>query len=99
MRRDCDEAERVLRQALECPGVVDTVLCNAALNTFASDGRWQVVLEVMRQMREAGLTPDARTYTNAIKACGKGREWRRSVALLKEMSAHGVEPNSIHYVC
>lgn len=99
LRWDSDEAERTLKEALTHPGMVDAVMCNAALNTFAHDGRWQVVLEVMQYMRESGIPPDAVTYTNAIKACGRAGEWQRSVALLREMPANGVEPNPIHYVC
>ncbi|CBN74386.1 conserved unknown protein [Ectocarpus siliculosus] len=54
-------------------------------------------LELLGEMREAGLTPDAVSFTSAMGACLKRGRWTERVFLLEKMRALGVVPGVITY--
>ena len=49
-------------------------------------------------MREAGVEPDAVSYTALIDASGKAGDLRRATELLKEMRSAGALPDQVRTV-
>lgn len=43
------------------------------------------------------LQPDVISHSAAISTCGKGEQWEKALALLREMPAKSLEPNMISY--
>jgi pentatricopeptide repeat protein len=58
----------------------------------ARAGAWEQSLDHLRDMRHAGLTPDAATFTNAICACGKAGRADEAAGLLASMRSQGLQP-------
>lgn len=52
----------------------------------AGEPGWWLVLGLMSEMRENGLTPDEVTFSTAVTACGRAGEWERALSLLDEMA-------------
>ena len=48
-------------------------------------------------MKTAGLTPDIETYSDLIRAYGKGEQWQKAEEALEQMQAAGLEPNEYTY--
>ena len=67
--------------------------CIAAL---ASGGRWSEAIGVLENIHEAGLTPNAKCVTAAIRACARGEppRWGMAVSLLRGLK----EPDVWAYV-
>lgn len=54
-----------------------------------------MALALLDEMRDEGIPPTVRSFSTAISACGKGQQWARAVALLREMEEVGVSPNEV----
>jgi pentatricopeptide repeat protein len=50
-------------------------------------------VQFLREMDARSIKPNARSYTIAVDACGRGGEWRRALALLEEMEIRGIPAN------
>ena len=50
-------------------------------------------------MRDAGVEPDAVSYTALIDASGKAGDIRRATELLQEMRSAGAMPDQVRTVC
>ena len=50
-------------------------------------------LSLLDEMRKAGVAPSVYSYSAAISACEKGRQWEDALSLLEEMRTRGVEPS------
>lgn len=48
----------------------DVVSWNALIGAYAQQGRAEIALELYQQMWVEGVSPDARTFVNALQACG-----------------------------
>ena len=55
------------------------------------------MLELLAEMKTAGLKPNVITYNAAISACEKGGRADEALKLLAEMKTAGLEPDVITY--
>lgn len=55
---------------------------------------WRRAVELLSQMKAAGVAPNVYSFSSAITACAKGGEWQEALSLLEEMQRAGVEPNA-----
>eukprot|EP00928_Gymnodinium_smaydae_P076224 TRINITY_DN59200_c0_g1_i1.p1 TRINITY_DN59200_c0_g1~~TRINITY_DN59200_c0_g1_i1.p1 ORF type:complete len:408 (+),score=15.73 TRINITY_DN59200_c0_g1_i1:101-1324(+) len=62
----------------------------------SNDSRWYDALHRFDELRCAGIRPDAIAYTGVIAACGKGRRWDMSLALIRDMESFRV---NVDLVC
>ena len=44
-----------------------------------------------------GIKPDVVSYSAAISACGKGRQWKVALSLIKQMRSVGIKLNIVSY--
>ena len=69
----------------------DVAILDAAVTSCERLGRWDRLIELVGEIANAGVQPNARVYKAAVVACelvpGK---WPRAVELLGEMEALGV---------
>eukprot|EP00903_Cladosiphon_okamuranus_P015642 g14444.t1 len=83
------------------PGTWTLERYNKKLREYARHGDGDKAAALISSMREAGVTPTARSYTSAINACKDGKEsqWEQALALLRETATvgGGVAPNTFHY--
>ncbi|CAM9419364.1 unnamed protein product [Chrysoparadoxa australica] len=56
-------------------------------------GQWEIVAELMAQMRTKGIQPDARIYENAMYACSGANKDDMVVSLWELMKADQVYTN------
>lgn len=67
---------------------------NSVINALGMAGRWEDALGVMEDMVLEQVTPNSVTYASAINACGKSRQLRRALGLLREAHLAGIEVSS-----
>ena len=48
-------------------------------------------------MKRKGVEPDVISYSAAISACVKGKQWERALELLEEMKRTDVQPDVVSY--
>lgn len=71
---------------------------NSVMACCANANRWKDALSVFDQChREPGVTPDIYTYTNAIRACGKGGKTQRALSLLEVAKDKGLPVDTYCY--
>lgn len=60
---------------------------------------WCRALQLFEGMREAGLEPDAFTYTSVIDACGNGGRWQEALDLIEIMQQSGpkLQPSKVSF--
>ena len=60
---------------------------------------WRKALNLVDQMKEAGVKPDAISYSSAIKACGAAGRWKEALNIISIMQKGGpsIRPNRISY--
>ncbi|CAM9935348.1 unnamed protein product [Ectocarpus fasciculatus] len=63
---------------------------NACIAGMAKAKRWADALELLSQMRAAGVAPNTPCYSNAILACCRCGEYHHVPLLRREMAAAGV---------
>jgi len=71
----------------------DQISYGTAINAAAKSGQWKRGVELLAQMREAGLPANVLCYAAAISGCASVGEWRTATDLLVEMRAAGAEPS------
>ena len=52
-------------------------------------------MELLADMRAAGITPDVISYNAAISACEKGQQWQRALELFEAVRASGLRPTDL----
>ncbi|CAB1098432.1 unnamed protein product [Ectocarpus sp. CCAP 1310/34] len=65
------------------------VTYNTAISACGRRGESDRAVQLLREMRVAGLAPDTISYNSAIAACAVKGQWRRALSLLGEMGAGG----------
>ncbi|CAM9390871.1 unnamed protein product [Chrysoparadoxa australica] len=67
--------------------------CSSSIKACAMTGNWERAVSLLKQLQEAGNTPQAISYMDTISVCGSSGQWARAVALLEEMKEKGLKPN------
>jgi len=85
----------------------DSTFMGNGLSTIQSYGQfqsdenqlWRKALNLIDQMKENGVKPDAITYSSAIKVCGAAGQWEEALKLINIMQKGGpkTRPNRISY--
>ena len=62
-------------------------------------GRWPLALQLLSELRDAGVAPTVYTASNGIAACEQGGRWELALQLLGELQSATprVEPNVVVY--
>ena len=55
------------------------------------------MLELLAEVQQKGLAPNAITYSTAISACGKAKQPRKAMELLAKMQQEGLASDAITY--
>lgn len=60
---------------------------------------WRKALNLIDQMKETGVQPDAISYSSAIKTCGAAGRWKEALEIISIMKKGGplTRPNRISY--
>ena len=54
-------------------------------------------MRLLEAMKIRNIAPDIVSYSAAISACGKCRQWEKSLELFAEMKRMDIRPNVISY--
>ena len=65
-------------------------LVNAAVSAAAAGKQWRRCVELIRNLRAAGKTPQSSSFNMAIGACAAAQQPASALALLRSMRAAGV---------
>ena len=77
-------------------GPREPVHFNIVLGSLSASREWERCLVLLEHdMPNAGLQPDAYSYSAAISACAKAGQPSHAIALFKAMCAGGVPPNQV----
>lgn len=60
-------------------------------------GNFEAAMEVFREMRAEKCSPNVKTFTSLISACGRGGHIEEVRTILKIMKESGIEPNAMTY--
>eukprot|EP00434_Breviolum_minutum_P010346 symbB.v1.2.009129.t1/scaffold577.1/size258142/4 len=74
-------ALELMRKAIST-GVVNAVLCSAAISACESGSQWQVAFEIFRQQEELGLRSDEFTLSALMSSCETASHWHHCFELL-----------------
>eukprot|EP00929_Paragymnodinium_shiwhaense_P037298 TRINITY_DN19897_c0_g1_i1.p1 TRINITY_DN19897_c0_g1~~TRINITY_DN19897_c0_g1_i1.p1 ORF type:complete len:679 (+),score=117.94 TRINITY_DN19897_c0_g1_i1:210-2246(+) len=90
------QAAELLFRDLFMPGCQrDFISLNAATSSFISpDCSWQRILALTNVAICAGLLPDPINQGLVLSACGRGRDWRVSLALLEDVCRSRLKPQA-----
>ena len=71
----------------------------AAMTACRRAGRWPLALQLLSELRDAGVAPTVYTASNGIAACEQGGRWELALQLLGELQSATprVEPNVVVY--
>ena len=97
-RRGCDAALSLLNRMQEVDGLrprTDTY--NSLLAGFALHRRAREAVACLDLMLDDGVSPDKRTYTMTINACGRAGEWDMAVDVFRRMRTSGVASDQYTY--
>lgn len=75
----------------------DDQVHNAVLRACATAGLYKRAIYIINRIIEAGNTPSATAYSNAVAACG-ARAGRRGLLLFEEMQSKGLAPTPAAYL-
>eukprot|EP00611_Tribonema_gayanum_P019169 TRINITY_DN3264_c0_g1_i1.p1 TRINITY_DN3264_c0_g1~~TRINITY_DN3264_c0_g1_i1.p1 ORF type:complete len:943 (+),score=305.67 TRINITY_DN3264_c0_g1_i1:101-2830(+) len=90
-RGEWDKALQALARARKVDMLpMNEHLYNAALSGVARKGRWQEAQQLLQDMDDVGVEPNAVSYTYAIMACETAQQLDAVVAVKKEAAARGV---------
>ena len=57
----------------------------AALSAVGRAGQWEVVLSLVREMQAKGISPNALSFSLAIRTCSRAGQWEHVVSLFDEL--------------
>ncbi|CAM9871955.1 unnamed protein product, partial [Ectocarpus fasciculatus] len=60
-------------------------------------GRHEPALELVAEMKDAGINPNTVTYSSAILACSVSGQCSDAIGLLRDMSQRGMSPSRTCY--
>jgi pentatricopeptide repeat protein len=84
-----------LLEEMGAVGVVAHVgTCNTVMSACLRAGQGQVVLDVLRGMKEQGINPSLPSYTIAMEAAVRARVPREACLLWEELQQRGHQPDS-----
>lgn len=73
-------------------GVPQTLNCyRLQLEHFGNSGQWQAALDLLSELKAAGLTPDAKIYNGILDAFAQSVEWNAAGKVMREMELAGHE--------
>ena len=72
-------------------------LVNAAVSAAAAGKQWRRCVELIRNLRAAGKTPQSSSFNMAIGACAAAQQPASALALLRSMRAAGVRCSLLTY--
>lgn len=71
-------------------GVPQTLNCyRLELAHFGNSGQWRAALDLLSELKQAGLTPDAKIYNGVLDSFAQSTEWREAGNVMKEMERAG----------
>lgn len=83
---------------LACDGVNPLRSYAAAIEVCARCGKWRKALEILDDMRGAGVRPDCRAYSSAMWAFDQGGQWDKTLEVWREIQkTHQVTPTVAMY--
>eukprot|EP00913_Durusdinium_trenchii_P033796 g31636.t2 len=65
-----------------CP---NQIAYNAAADGLSRCNQWILTLEILREMRQCNLWPDAGTISSAVKSCGLAAEWQHALMAFQQI--------------
>ena len=72
----------------------DVISYSAAVSACASDGLWQIALDLLWEMSQAAAVPNEITYNAAISACEASGEWQLALQLFSGLSSARLQPTA-----
>lgn len=81
-------------------GLLDLVLCNAAVTACARSQAWQASLSLLQTMSQGRVNPlpDRITMNSALNACATVAHWEKALHLLELQSGRrGLQPNTVSF--
>ena len=95
VKGDADDNDNIGPPTTAALPAPDLISYTSTISACAEVGQWKPALEVLAQIREAGIAPSTLTYSRAIAALEKGGEWARACDLLQATKAqHEPQPLS-----
>ena len=97
-RRDWESASSMLWCAVEQnPSIITSLHFNVVISTLARaqpKAEWERALLLLDQMPDAGVPPDAYSYSAAISACSRANQPERALSVFKQCAASAT-PNDV----
>ena len=75
--------------------LIDPFVASTAMAQLRRLGSPREALDLFDKLNDNGLEPEVVTYTAAISACDKSRQWDRAFELFDELKQRGLEPTII----
>ena len=97
VRRDWDEARKVLNEMCERGVPADSFHFTAAMTVGTKVGEWQAVVALLDELIETGAQPDLGCFNAALAACAAAGRPAEARGLLERMPSCGVRPNAACY--
>ena len=97
LAKDANSVVQVIENFVARDLILDTVLFNNAIDCCAKVSDWQLSMDLLRRMKELGVSYDKISFSSAITACAKAGRWKESLKLLHEMDSLGIVADTICY--
>ena len=73
----------------------DAVSFTSAISGCERAGEWMAAAQLLRQMREAGVSPTMLTYSKLLFVHAEARQWRAAAELFEQATADGLLHNPL----
>ncbi|CAM9465088.1 unnamed protein product, partial [Choristocarpus tenellus] len=70
--------------------IPDVITYNTAISACGRGRKYQLALNLLRQMEEEGISPDRFSFSAAISACKSSAQWQTALTLLDTMQRKGL---------